>query len=84
MDTGNRRGKQGRGGASESGECLCCKAGQSPELPRVCPVCGYEFQGNGWDGIDFHWPAKHDDVMPYPDFRDSLCEWHRGPRMRRG
>ncbi len=32
---------------------------------KICPECGHEFQGNGWDGIDAHWRAKHENVMPY-------------------
>ncbi|MGA8573617.1 MAG: hypothetical protein ACLP7A_01360 [Desulfobaccales bacterium] len=37
---------------------------------NVCPVCGYQFRGNGFDGIDAHWRAKenkvdHEDKMPY-------------------
>lgn len=34
---------------------------------KVCPECGHEFQGNGWDGIDVHWKAKHERYMPYAD-----------------
>jgi hypothetical protein len=34
---------------------------------KVCPECGHQFQGNGWDGIDAHWRAKHDHVMPYKE-----------------
>jgi len=34
---------------------------------KVCPECGHVFQGNGWDGIDAHWKAKHEHVMPYAD-----------------
>lgn len=34
---------------------------------NVCPECGHEFQGNGWDGIDAHWRAKHDKIMRYED-----------------
>jgi hypothetical protein len=34
-------------------------------LPNVCPECGHAFQGNGWDGIDAHWRAAHEKVMPY-------------------
>ena len=32
---------------------------------KVCPECGHVFQGSGWDGIDAHWRAKHEDIMPY-------------------
>lgn len=32
---------------------------------KVCPECGHEFQGNGWDGIDAHWRARHASVMEY-------------------
>lgn len=32
---------------------------------KICPECGHEFQGDGWDGIDSHWKAKHANVMSY-------------------
>jgi hypothetical protein len=32
---------------------------------KVCPECDHEFQGNGWDGIDAHWKARHEQIMPY-------------------
>jgi hypothetical protein len=32
---------------------------------KVCPECGHRFQGHGWDGIDAHWRARHENVMPY-------------------
>ena len=35
--------------------------------PKVCPECGYLFRRNGWDGIDSHWRAKHESVMPYAE-----------------
>jgi len=35
--------------------------------PKICPECDHEFKGNGWDGIDAHWRAKHEDIMPYED-----------------
>ena len=38
---------------------------KKPESPKMCPECGHQFQGNGWDGIDAHWRAKHEHVMPY-------------------
>jgi hypothetical protein len=34
---------------------------------KVCPECGHEFQGNGWDGIDAHWRANHAHVMRYEE-----------------
>ena len=37
----------------------------SSPLPRKCPECGHAFRGNGWDGIDAHWRANHEAVMPY-------------------
>jgi hypothetical protein len=47
-----------------------------PQLPaadrigsvkNVCPECGHKFKGNGFDGIDAHWRAKHEAIMPYKD-----------------
>ena len=35
------------------------------KTPKVCPVCGHVFQGNGWDGIDGHWRSKHEHIMAY-------------------
>ena len=34
---------------------------------KVCPECGHVFKGNGWDGIDAHWKARHEDIMPYAE-----------------
>jgi hypothetical protein len=34
---------------------------------NVCPVCGHRFMGNGFDGIDAHWRAHHEDEMPYEE-----------------
>ncbi|MDO8878103.1 MAG: hypothetical protein Q7V40_18670 [Pseudolabrys sp.] len=34
---------------------------------NVCPECGYEFQGSGFEGIDSHWRAKHEKIMPYEE-----------------
>jgi hypothetical protein len=57
--------------------CLCCDKGISKGRPRQCPICGHEFQGNGWDGVDAHWRAKHEDIMPYEKFWASLCSEHK-------
>jgi predicted RNase H-like nuclease len=32
---------------------------------RSCPECGHQFKGNGFDGIDAHWRAKHEYIIPY-------------------
>ena len=58
--------------------CCCCNKNQKAELPRVCPECGHVFQGNGWDGIDAHWRAKHEQIMPYQTFWAGLCPEHGG------
>jgi hypothetical protein len=34
---------------------------------KVCPECGHEFQGNGWDGIDAHWRSQHAHIMRYEE-----------------
>jgi hypothetical protein len=58
--------------------CLCCKINQKQEVPRICPECGHVFKGNGWDGIDAHWRAKHENLMPYQQFWEGLCSTHKG------
>jgi hypothetical protein len=62
--------------------CLCCKVGVSFERPRMCPECGHVFQGNGWEGIDAHWRAKHEARLPYQEFWKLLCDRHRGGDRR--
>jgi uncharacterized protein YjbI with pentapeptide repeats len=32
---------------------------------KTCPECGHKFRGPGWDGVDAHWRAKHEAIMPY-------------------
>jgi hypothetical protein len=32
---------------------------------KTCPECGHKFGGNGWGGIDAHWRAQHEEIMPY-------------------
>jgi len=58
--------------------CVACERGTPTKGPRVCPICGHVFQGNGWDGIDAHWRARHEALMPYEEFWRSLCDGHRG------
>jgi hypothetical protein len=37
------------------------------KTPKLCPECQHVFQGNGWDGIDAHWKARHDHIMRYKE-----------------
>jgi len=40
---------------------------QTAAVENVCPECGHQFKGNGFDGIDAHWRANHEVIMPYKD-----------------
>jgi hypothetical protein len=35
------------------------------------------FRGRGWDGIESHWRAHHEQVQKYEDFFHGLCPEHR-------
>jgi len=59
--------------------CLCCEHETPKTGPRQCPLCRHFFQGNGWDGIDAHWRAKHQKALRYEDFWESLCPAHKNP-----
>jgi hypothetical protein len=36
-------------------------------VANICPECGYQFKGTGFDGTDSHWKANHEDVVPYKE-----------------
>ena len=57
--------------------CASCEAGLPTRGSRICPACGHEFRGNGWDGIDAHWRARHASIESYEVFFASLCSEHR-------
>jgi hypothetical protein len=38
-----------------------------PRPTKACPECGYAFRGETWGGIDAHWKASHNEIMPYKD-----------------
>ncbi|XOV89797.1 MAG: DUF429 domain-containing protein [Pseudomonadota bacterium] len=59
-------------------DCQCCRSGTPKLGPRMCPACGHQFRGGNWGGIDAHWRARHEDLMPYEVFWQSLCPQHRG------
>lgn len=42
-------------------------ADRSSKANNVCPECGHQFKGNGFDGIDAHWRSKHEKIMPYKE-----------------
>ena len=65
------------GGQGHPVQCLGCQHNTPTQGRRVCPLCGHVFQGNGWDGIDGHWHARHEGVMPYEQCWQSLCQAHR-------
>ena len=48
---------------------------------KVCPECGHTFQGKGWEGIDAHWRAKHEDIMPYKQAWPLIREGSRPSRV---
>ena len=59
----------------------CCPCwGKNISYPRKCPICGHVFKGNGWDGIDAHYKAKHenkDAYEPYEIWWGRMCEEHK-------
>ncbi len=57
-------------------DCYCCRTGV-PIGSKICPVCDHVFQGKGWEGLDAHWKAKHQDVIPYEVLWNGLCEKHK-------
>jgi hypothetical protein len=58
--------------------CLGCLYKTPTRGLRVCPFCDLVFDGKGWDGIELHWRARHEHIMTYAKFWDSLCTAHRG------
>jgi hypothetical protein len=48
---------------------------------RLCPECGHEFKGKGFVGLDAHWKARHNNVMPYEHARRLIKE---GAYTRKG
>lgn len=52
-----------------------------PGAARECPICDHVFQGNGWDGIDAHWKAKHDPkIKSYEEFWPGVSDCKRHHR----
>ena len=51
---------------------------------KICPVCGHRFKGRGWDGIDAHWRARHESILPYERAWPLLRSGRYRLRMGRG
>ena len=41
---------------------------------KVCPECGHVFSTHGWDGIDAHWRANHEDIISYENAWKLISE----------
>jgi len=59
--------------------CRACAAGMPKTLPRQCPGCGRTFKGEGWEGTDAHWKARHSELIPYSQMWRGICAGHGGP-----
>ena len=46
---------------------LVIKGGVQTSGCKACPECDHVFSGGGWNGIDAHWKANHEDIMTYKD-----------------
>jgi hypothetical protein len=62
-------------------ECAWCELERTssrrlkPGQPRECPACDHVFKGNGWDGVDAHWKAKHQsDSRSYEQFWHGIAD----------
>lgn len=60
--------------------CPCW--GKNITHPRICPICGHIFKGNGWDGIDAHYKARHEKETGelYKDWWSRMCDDHKAKR----
>ncbi len=38
---------------------------KATEDRKICPECNHIFLGGTWGGIDAHWRAHHENIMPY-------------------
>lgn len=87
--------KIGRGAVDEAQPSPARVLAQSPppqsatDRPRkvenVCPECGHQFKGSGFDGIDAHWRARHEATMPYREAWPLIKSgrYHRKTRQQK-
>lgn len=61
-----------------SPNCPCW--GMTTSRPRACPFGDDTFKGNGWDGIDAHYKARHERQTDesYESWWSRMCDEHRG------
>src|ERR1017187_8776961 len=55
----------GNPSTSEQARPQAGTTGRTGATGNVCPECGHQFKGSGFDGIDAHWRGKHETIMPY-------------------
>ncbi|MEY2428512.1 MAG: hypothetical protein QOJ40_1397 [Verrucomicrobiota bacterium] len=67
-----------KGNQPNQQECLGCQFKTPTKGLRVCPLCEEKFRGKDWAGIEGHWRARHEHIMSFEKFWDSLCPAHRG------
>lgn len=58
-------------------DCYCCIREVPKTGTKVCPECGHNFKGKGWEGLDAHWKAKHQHIVPYHELWKNLCPEHK-------
>ncbi|MDF0598387.1 DUF429 domain-containing protein [Psychromarinibacter halotolerans] len=56
-----------------AGEVGKADDGRDLSVQKRCPVCGHLFRGKGWSGIDAHWKALHEDLMPYAEAWEAIA-----------
>lgn len=51
--------------AQQHSDLVAHKNTDKASTNKTCPECGHAFNGKGWGGVDAHWRAYHEDIMPY-------------------
>ena len=83
LDPSADRSESAKGrGASGRATAGAEKAGS--RITKACPECGHAFRGGTWGGIDAHWKALHNDIMPYEDAWPIIKVGGKPSTRRRG
>lgn len=55
----------------------------TPTKPEnICPECGLQFEGKGFEGIDAHWRSAHEGVMSYEEARPLILAGEYSARRK--